>query len=95
MLRLRVTPKARADRIGRVGQDADGNAYLKVAFTQAPEKAKANAAVIKLLAKEWGVAKSDLRVVSGEIGRDKVLEARNRDAAWAAEMAARVRKMDF
>jgi hypothetical protein len=43
---LKVTPKAARAAIGDVGADADGNAFLRVAVTAAPERGKANAAVI-------------------------------------------------
>jgi uncharacterized protein YggU (UPF0235/DUF167 family) len=42
--------------------------------TTVPEGGKANAAVLKLLAKALGVPKSRLAIVQGETGRDKVIE---------------------
>lgn len=64
---VRVTPKAAADRI------VEENGQLRVYVTTAPEDGKANKAVIALLAKHWGVAKSRLSVVQGITGRDKVI----------------------
>jgi uncharacterized protein YggU (UPF0235/DUF167 family) len=49
---------------------------LKVAVTAAPEDGKANAAVIALLAREWGVAKSAISVVAGATDRRKLVEIR-------------------
>jgi uncharacterized protein len=75
-VRLKVTPKAKREQIGGLLDEPDGGKALKVAVTAAPEDGKANAAVIALLAKEWGVAKSAISVVSGATDRRKLVEIR-------------------
>ena len=70
---LRVTPKAGRNRIDGVAADADGGAVLKVAVTAAPEGGKANAALIKLLAKEWRLPKTTLAIAGGAAARRKLL----------------------
>ncbi len=70
---VRVTPKASRAGIAGVGVDAAGRAFLKVRVTEAPEGGKANAAVVKLLAKAWRVPKGSIEVVSGQTGRRKTL----------------------
>lgn len=72
-LALRVVPKARRNRIEGVVSEADGSSALKVAVTAAPEAGKANAAVIALLAKEWRLAKSAMRVTRGGANRRKTV----------------------
>lgn len=67
-LRLRVHPKARRDAI--VGVHAGA---LKVCVTAAPEKGKANDAVVKLLAKALGLPKGAVEVVAGETSQDKTV----------------------
>jgi len=47
---------------------------LIVRVTKVPEKGKANEAVIKLLAKHFKVAKSEVKIVRGLTGRNKVVE---------------------
>lgn len=64
---LRVTPRAARDRI------VAGNGVLRVYVTTVPESGKANAAVLKLLAKALGVPKSRLDIVRGQAARDKVV----------------------
>ncbi|MFC1673986.1 DUF167 domain-containing protein [Pseudomonadota bacterium] len=71
---VRLQPAGRADKVLGLAQDADGNVALKASVTKAPEGGKANAALIKMLAKEWKLAKSDLEVVKGQTSRNKVLE---------------------
>lgn len=58
-------------RRNEVGGQHDG--ALRVAVTQAPEKGKANAAILKLLAKTLGVSKSQLEIVSGDTHRRKTI----------------------
>jgi uncharacterized protein YggU (UPF0235/DUF167 family) len=70
---IKVTPKAARAAIGDVGADADGNAFLRVAVTAAPERGKANAAVIKLLARAWRLAPSALSITGGATARRKTL----------------------
>lgn len=72
---VRVTPKASHNRIEAVTEDGEGPDY-RVYVTAAPDKGKANKAVIALLAKELGVAKSTLTIVRGETSRDKLVEIR-------------------
>ncbi|WP_259781245.1 DUF167 family protein [Aestuariispira ectoiniformans] len=71
---LRVTPKASANRIQGVVEDADGKLRLKLQVTTVPEGGKANQAVVKLLAKAWKLPKTSLSVVSGQTDRNKVVE---------------------
>lgn len=66
LLQVRVTPRAAADRI--VLEDGVYRIYV----TTVPEDGKANKAVIALLAKHLGIAKSRLELVRGETARDKV-----------------------
>lgn len=72
-VRLRLTPKASANRITGVQSDAAGNIVLKAQVTAVPEGGKANAALIKMLSKEWKLAKSSIEVVQGATNRNKTL----------------------
>lgn len=67
---MRVAPKASRNAVAGIG--ADGSA-IKVSVTAPPEDGKANAAVIKLLAKAWKVPKSSVSVATGAASRNKVL----------------------
>ena len=65
-LAVRVTPRAARNAVIRDGDS------LRVTVTTVPEGGKANAAVIKLLAKALGLPKSRLELVRGETARDKL-----------------------
>ncbi len=70
---VRVTPKARRERIDGLAAAADGGQVLKVYVTAPPEDGRANDAVIALVAKTWKVPKSAVSVQSGAASRRKVL----------------------
>lgn len=70
-LRLRVSPgAARTELAGRFG-DA-----WKVRVSAAPERGRANDAVLDLLSDRLGVPRGRLSLVSGHGSRDKVVELR-------------------
>jgi len=66
ILPVSVHPGARRDEIRGVQ-----NGQLKIGVTQAPEKGKANKAVIELLAKSLGLRKSQIALLSGDTSRRK------------------------
>ncbi|MBU0724437.1 MAG: DUF167 domain-containing protein [Alphaproteobacteria bacterium] len=72
--RIRLTPGSSADRIQGLVEDEAGASVLKIAVTAIPEDGKANAALVKLLAKSWKLPKSDLRIVLGLTDRRKTVE---------------------
>lgn len=75
-LRLKVAPKASRDAItGWMGET------LKLSVTAAPEKGKANQAVIGLLAQVLRLPKSAVRIVQGESSGNKCVELAGLDAA--------------
>lgn len=85
LVSLRVTPNASADRVEGAEQRDDGTVVLRVRVTAVPDKGKANAAVIALLAKSLGIPKSAITLVSGETARLKTLRlAGDPDALVAA-----------
>jgi uncharacterized protein len=68
-LRLRVSPGT--THPGIVGRHGDG---WKLRVAEAPERGRANDAVLALLAQTLDVPRSSLTLVSGHGGRDKVVE---------------------
>jgi uncharacterized protein (TIGR00251 family) len=70
---VRLTPKASRNAIAGVAESGQGETVLKVMVTAVPEAGRANEALIKLLAKEWGIAKSSMSLVAGATDRNKIL----------------------
>ena len=68
---VRLSPKASRAGVAGLGADAEGRAYVKMRVTAPAQDGKANAALLKLLAKEWGLARGSLRIGSGQHDRRK------------------------
>jgi uncharacterized protein (TIGR00251 family) len=83
---VRLTPKASRNAIACIAEAGQGEAVLKVMVTAVPEAGRANEALIKLLAKEWGVAKSSISLVAGATDRNKILHI----AGDAGDLMARL-----
>ena len=66
VLRLVIQPKASRDSL--VGLHGD---ELKVAITAPPVDGQANTHLVKFLAKQFKVAKSQVSIEKGELGRHK------------------------
>ena len=66
---MRVVPGAKKSKVETVS-----DASYKVWTTAAPEKGKANKAVIALLAKHLGIKKSELTLSAGLTSKEKVFE---------------------
>lgn len=72
IFRIRVVPRASKSEI--VG-DQDG--ALKVRIAAPPTGGAANAELIKLLAKTFGVAKSAVEIIGGETSKTKQIKITN------------------
>lgn len=68
-IKLRVIPRAKQNKI-----TTDDDGTVRVHITAAPVDGAANDAVIKLLARHFDVAKSQIKIVRGGATRDKVVE---------------------
>ena len=81
-----MTPNAGADRIEGQELRDDGTAVLRVRVKAVPDKGKANAAVIAVLAKALGVPKSAVTLVSGDTARLKTVEIEGEPGALAGRV---------
>ncbi|MBL8180067.1 MAG: YggU family protein [Blastocatellia bacterium] len=69
---IRVIPRAsRSEIVGMV----DGT--LKVRIAAPPVDGAANSEIIKLFSKTFGIAKSDIAIISGETSRNKRIKFTN------------------
>lgn len=70
---VRLQPGASRAGIDGLAELADGRVVLKARVGAPPEGGKANAALIKLLAKAWGLPKTTFSIASGHGQREKLL----------------------
>jgi len=73
---VRVTPRSKRNTVseGAPSSSKEQQRQFQVHVTAVPEDGKANAAVIKLLAKHLGIAKSQITLVRRAMHRDKVFD---------------------
>jgi hypothetical protein len=86
-LRVRLTPGARSEQVGGIFLDADGLAWLKASVRAVPEKGKANQALVEMLSRNTGIARSRFLIASGEAARFKTVHISPADGADEAALA--------
>lgn len=85
---MRASPGAKTNAIAGLWRGAEGEVRLSVKVTAAPDKGKANAAILALLAKALGLPKSALQVAAGDASRLKTIDIRAEKAGLAAALDA-------
>ena len=86
-LNLRVSPGA--GRSAVVGRHGDA---WKLRVAAPPERGRANASVVSLLAASLEIGRPDVRIVSGAVSRDKVVEIVGLTLEEAEQRLASARK---
>ena len=69
LLAVRLTPRAARDGVDGIA--ADDKPLLKIRLTAPPVEGKANAHLMAFLAKAFGVSKSQVSLIGGELNRQK------------------------
>ena len=86
LIDLRLQPGASRAKVDGLAKLDDGATVLKLRVTEPPEGGKANAALIKLLAKAWKRPKSALSLVAGQSDRRKTLALAGDPAALRRDL---------
>jgi len=73
VLPIRVTPRSAKPGIGDWRGQADGREELEVRVAEAPADGAANDAAVRLIAKAFGISRSEVSIISGETSRHKRL----------------------
>jgi hypothetical protein len=84
-VRFDVRVRPRASRSEIVGEYGDA---LKVRVSAPPVNGAANEALVDLLAKELGVARRDVRIVTGASSRTKTVEVAGANESAIHDLAA-------
>ncbi|HEX6956406.1 MAG TPA: DUF167 family protein [Ferrovibrio sp.] len=87
---VRLTPKAGRDAIEGLKPTAEGGFELAVRVTAVPEKGKANAALLKLLAKALKIPAGRMCIVAGETDRHKQILIAGEPAAVEAQLQSQL-----
>lgn len=92
VLDIRLTPRGGRDALGGIETLADGRAVLKARVRAAPTEGEANTALIRLLAQEFGLSRSQIAIVSGQTARLKTVALRGESDALATAIQTRLGK---
>ena len=85
LLAIRLSPRASREQIGGLFTDSHGARWLQASVTAPPDRGKANAALIALLAKRLRIPASTILLEAGDTNRLKRL--RIADCTPAIEQA--------
>ena len=85
---VQLNPKASAAGIDGIAVDGDGRPRLRARVTAPPERGKANAALVALLAREWRLPKSRMRITAGAASRRKTVTIEGAPEATMATLRA-------
>lgn len=88
-MRVRLTPKASRDGIDGCENGPDG-AFLKARVRAVPERGKANAALLRLIAKTFDLRLSDMTLRSGQSARMKSVHIAGAPDELTHAMAAKL-----
>ena len=80
ILRVRLTPNSSCCKTNGIFSTPDNLDYLKLNVISIPEKGKANSELISWLAKTLKIAKSEIKIISGELDRYKKILINNDDS---------------
>jgi uncharacterized protein len=73
-LAIRLSPRAKADRLVGIVAAAEGQHVLKASVIAPAEGGRANEALLQLLARAWHLPRRDLSIVAGSWSRNKAVQ---------------------
>lgn len=85
-LDIRLTPRGGRDAVDGIETLADGRLIVKARVRAAPTEGEANTALIRLLAQEFGLSRSQLAIASGATARLKTVALRGKSGALATTL---------
>ncbi|WP_019907005.1 DUF167 family protein [Methylobacterium sp. 77] len=87
-LAVRLTPRASRTGLDGIVASADGRVSVQMRVAAPPVEGAANTALIAALAAALGMRRSDLRIVTGETARQKIVALSGDPALIAARLEA-------
>ncbi len=81
-LSVRLTPKASRDAISGIAEDGT----VKIHVTASPEDGQDNQALIQLLSGVLDIPTSNIAIIAGETGRDKIVSVLGLDAVTLTKL---------
>ena len=73
ILMVRLSPRAKVDRLAGIAPAAAGRRVLKASVTAPAEGGRANEALLQLIARAWRIPRRDLSIATGSTSRSKAV----------------------
>jgi uncharacterized protein YggU (UPF0235/DUF167 family) len=90
---IRLSPRARSDRLAAVAASVGGGRVLKATVTAPAEAGRANAALLQLLANAWKVPRRDLSIIAGFTSRNKVVRVTGDPLRLVEQLAPEIARL--
>jgi uncharacterized protein len=85
---VRLTPRARTDRLDGIARLDDGAPVLRASVTAPPVDHRANDALLQLLAKQCNLRRRDLAIIAGGKSRNKLVHVAGDPATLLPRLTA-------
>jgi uncharacterized protein (TIGR00251 family) len=90
---IRLSPRAKADRLLAVAGNSEGGRTIKASVTAPPEGGRANEALLRLLAQTWHLPRRNLSIVAGATSRNKIVNVAGDPHQLFAQLSGEIANM--
>jgi uncharacterized protein len=87
---IRLSPRARADRLQGLVTVAKGGQSIKVSVMAPPQEGRANEALLQLLSRAWRLPRRSLALVAGAASRNKTVSIAGNPQQLFAELSGQI-----
>ena len=87
---IRLSPRAKSDRLLGIAGTAEGGRAIKVSVTPPARDGQANQALLQLLARAWRLPRRDLSIVVGAASRSKIVRVVGEPRQLIAKLSSEI-----
>ena len=87
---VRLSPRAKSDRLLGTAAAAGGGRALKASVTAPARDGRANEALLQLLARAWHLPRRNLSIVAGAASRNKTVRVTGDPGQLIAKLSAEI-----
>ena len=87
---IRLSPRARSDRLLGIVTNAEGERTIKASVTAPAYDGQANEALLQLLARTWRLPRRDLSIIVGAASRNKVVRVAGDQHQLIAKLSSEI-----
>jgi len=87
---IRLSPRARSDRLLGIVTNAEGERTIKASVTAPAYDGQANQALLQLLARTWRLPRRDLSIAVGAASRNKIVRVGGEPHRLIAKLSSEI-----